>query len=179
METKKTEKWKTFWNKYKFVALVAAVGILFLLWPSGEKKDGIKTSAGASQPDTVLDQALEATEERMAAILSKIKGVGQLELMLTLDKSAEQRYVQDTELSYSGQTEAPEDYLRKSETVILYQGSGQEGMMLEESVYPTYRGALVVCQGGDSAEVKLAVTAAVSALTGLSSDRITVTAWQN
>ena len=37
-----------------------------------------------------------------------------------------------------------------------------------------YRGALVVCQGGDRADVKLAVTEAVSALTGLSSDRVTV-----
>ena len=39
---------------------------------------------------------------------------------------------------------------------------------------PTYRGALVVCQGGDRADVRLAVIEAVSVLTGLSSDRITV-----
>ena len=41
-------------------------------------------------------------------------------------------------------------------------------------LYPTYRGALVVCQGGDRADVRLAVIEAVSVLTGLSSDRITV-----
>ena len=45
---------------------------------------------------------------------------------------------------------------------------------MTRQVYPTYRGALVVCQGGDRADVKLAVTEAVSALTGLSSDRVTV-----
>ena len=44
--------------------------------------------------------------------------------------------------------------------------------------YPTYRGALVVCQGGDQADVRLAVTEAVAALTGLSSDRVTVAKWQ-
>jgi stage III sporulation protein AG len=44
--------------------------------------------------------------------------------------------------------------------------------------YPTYRGALVVCRGGDRPEVKLAVTEAVAALTGLSADRITVAKWQ-
>ena len=40
--------------------------------------------------------------------------------------------------------------------------------MVTRTVYPTYRGALVVCQGGDRADVKLAVTEAVAALTGLS-----------
>ena len=45
---------------------------------------------------------------------------------------------------------------------------------MARTAYPTYRGALVVCQGGDRADVKLAVTEAVSALTGLSSDRVTV-----
>jgi len=43
---------------------------------------------------------------------------------------------------------------------------------------PTYRGALVVCQGGGQADVKLAVTEAVAVLTGLPADRITVAKWQ-
>jgi len=37
-----------------------------------------------------------------------------------------------------------------------------------------YRGAVVVCQGGDNASVRLAVVEAVSNATGLTSDRITV-----
>ena len=39
--------------------------------------------------------------------------------------------------------------------------------------YPRYRGALVVTEGSGSS-LKLAVTQAVAALTGLSTDRITV-----
>ena len=56
-------------------------------------------------------------------------------------------------------------------------GSGN-AVVVTRTVYPTYRGALIVCQGGDRAEVKLAVTEAVAALTGLSADRITVAKWQ-
>ena len=41
-------------------------------------------------------------------------------------------------------------------------------------VYPRFVGALVVCEGGGSAGVRLAVTQAVSALTALPSDKITV-----
>ena len=68
---------------------------------------------------------------------------------------------------------APEDYSRTSEPVLL-DGGDREETVVTRTAYPTYRGALVVCQGGDRADVKLAVTEAVSALTGLSSDRVTV-----
>ena len=49
---------------------------------------------------------------------------------------------------------------------------------MTRTLYPTYRGALVVCQGGDRADVRLTVTEAVASLTGLSADRITVAKWQ-
>ena len=39
---------------------------------------------------------------------------------------------------------------------------------------PTYLGAVIVCQGGDSPTVKLAIVEAVSNATGLSADKITV-----
>jgi len=82
-----------------------------------------------------------------------------------------------TKLEYRGETAAPEDYSRSSETVLVDGGSGEETVVTKQ-VYPLYRGALVVCQGGDRAEVQLAVIQAVSVLTGLSSDRIAVAKWQ-
>ena len=45
---------------------------------------------------------------------------------------------------------------------------------MTHSRYPRFVGALIVCEGGDRADVQPNVTQAVSALTGLSSDRITV-----
>jgi len=39
---------------------------------------------------------------------------------------------------------------------------------------PTYLGAVIVCQGADSASVRLAIVSAVGSVTGLSTDKITV-----
>ena len=66
--------------------------------------------------------------------------------------------------------------LLKKERDIVVVGEAENGeeAVVIRTVYPRYRGALVVCQGGDRADVKLAVTEAVAALTGLSADRITV-----
>ena len=94
-------------------------------------------------------------------------------VLLTVESDGERQLAQDSELSYSGSTAAPEDYSRSSQTVLVDDGSA-EAPVVTRTVYPTYRGALVVCQGGDRADVKLAVTEAVAALTGLSADRITV-----
>jgi len=179
MAKEQAEKWRGFWNKYKFVALVAVIGILFLLIPIEKAQPETEDDPATVKTGLSAEEELAATEERMRSILSRIQGVGQLELMLTLDKSASSQYVQDTELRYDGQAKAPENYQRTSETVVLSQNGGGEGLILEESTYPVYRGCLVVCEGGGNAAVKLEVTSAVAALTGLSSDRITVTAWQN
>lgn len=56
---------------------------------------------------------------------------------------------------------------------MLGSGAGAE-VVVTHSRYPRFVGALIVCEGGDRADVQLNVTQAVSALTGLSSDRITV-----
>ena len=165
----KTEGVRRIWDKYKFVALVALAGAVLLLWPGGKV---VKNTASSAQAAEARD-----LETEMEEILSKIAGVGQVQVMLTEDADGEKQLAQDTELSYSGSTAAPEDYSRSSQTVLVDDGSA-EAPVVTRTVYPTYRGALVVCQGGDRADVKLAVTEAVASLTGLSADRITVAKWQ-
>ena len=121
-----------------------------------------------------LDDELETLRSEMEEILSAIDGVGSLRLMLTLENNGEKKLAGDSSLRYSGPTAAPDDYERQSETVVLSQtGSDQEVVVIQE-VTPKFRGALVVCDGGDVASVRLAVIEAVSALTGLGTDKISV-----
>ncbi len=167
----KAEGVRKIWDRYKYAVLVVLIGAGLLLWPSGGSGPGGKLlSSGedrAEQPEL---------QTQLEDILSTISGVGQVRVMLTVDSDGERQLAQDSQLSYSGDTAAPEDYSRSSE-VVLTGGSGG-GAVIVRTLYPTYRGALVVCEGGDRAEVRLAVTEAVSALTGLPSDRVTVAKWQ-
>ena len=165
--TQKAEGVRRRWDKYKFVALVALAGAVLLLWPGG----GGETAERASPREVSAVQA--ELQEEMEDILGRIQGVGEVRVLLTVESDGERQLAQDSELSYSGSTAAPEDYSRSTQTVLVDSGSG-DAPVVTRTVYPTYRGALVVCQGGDRAEVKLAVTEAVAALTGLSADRITV-----
>ena len=166
----KVEGVRNIWERYKFAALAAVIGAGLLLWPGGE--------TGETAEKTVdFPAERESIQREMEEILGHISGVGQVRVMLTVDTDGERQLARDTELSYSGATAAPEDYSRRSETVLVDGVSGDEAVVVR-TVHPTYRGALVVCQGGGQPDVKLAVTEAVAALTGLSADRITVAEWQ-
>ena len=59
--------------------------------------------------------------------------------------------------------------------LAAFDGVGALRLMLTtEPGGEDYAGAVVVCEGADSAAVRLELTQAVSALTGLPSDRITI-----
>ena len=159
-------KFRTLWEKGKFALPVLGLGVLLLLWPSGAGETKSTTS-----PETTAEETM-AQQKEMERILARIEGAGELHLMLTLESDGERTLAEDTEETLGGSQDAPESQSRR-ETVVLSVSGGEE-VVVTRRESPVYRGALVVCQGADRAEVKLAVTQAVAALTGLGADRITV-----
>lgn len=159
-------------NKYKYVLLIAVLGAVLLLWPVERKTEGTAPTDGGALSDG--RESLEETEKAMEEILSKISGVGQVDVMLTLHSGSERVLAQDSSLRYSGPVQSPDSYERSAQPVT---DSG--GVVVTQEKYPQYRGALVVCDGGGNDTVRLQVIAAVSALTGLGSDRIAVVKWQD
>lgn len=158
-------------GKYKYVLLVAALGVLLLLWPTEKKAE---TPSPEELPSISGGFDTEETEKAMEEILSKISGVGRVDVMLTLHTGGELVLAQDSSLRYSGNVQSPDSYERSSQPVT---DSG--GVVVTQEKLPQYRGALVVCEGGGNDAVRLQVISAVSALTGLGSDRIAVVKWEN
>ena len=175
---KQEKKWKQLLGTYKYVMLVLLAGLLLLLWPEGKDEEPPLT-AGMGQTAVSAEEGeeLERLRREMEEILSAIDGVGQLRLMLTLENDGEKKLAGDSSLRYSGQTASPDDYERTAETVVLSRSGGGEEPVVICQQAPRFRGALVVCEGGGSDAVALQVVHAVSALTGLGSDRIAVVPW--
>lgn len=161
-------------NRYKYVLLVVALGAILLAWPTDRAAEEVSSAAAPADREVSLTE----TEGAMEAILGKISGVGRVDVMLTLQSGSERVLASDTTLRYSGSSQSPDDYDRTSDTVLVSNGGGEDVVVTQER-YPQYRGALVVCDGGGSDAVRLAVVEAVSALTGLGSDKIAVVKWQS
>lgn len=153
-------------KKYKFMLIVIAAGLLLLLLPTGSDSGGDGGAAGEPDYDTF---ELAALERQISDALAQISGVGKTEVVLTLGSTMETVYQTD-----GREEEDADSSSRESETVFENAGSGVQTAVVRERIYPKFRGALIVCDGAASANVRFEVTRAVAALTGLSSDRITV-----
>ncbi|MFR6394543.1 MAG: SpoIIIAH-like family protein [Oscillospiraceae bacterium] len=153
-------RWSELWKKYKFVLLVVLVGVILMVLPVSSESKETETS-DLQTPREAFD--LAETEQRMEAILSKIDGVGKLQLMLTLQSGTRLTLAEDTQ-SDSGRT--------NRETLTLNRGSGSQEVVVTNRYYPVYQGAVVVCQGADSSAVRLAITETVAGpdRSGLRSD---------
>lgn len=161
-------------GRYKYVLLVAALGAFLLLLP---RQEG---GADQNEPEQLSwdVDAVRDLEKEMESILSKMSGVGRVDVMLTLESGGERVLATDSTLRYSGSPQNPDDYDRSSETVTVSGGNGTEVVVTQERS-AKFRGALIVCDGGDNDAVRLRIVEAVCALTGLGSDRVAVVRWGN
>lgn len=164
MNEKPWEKALEAFKKYRLAAAVCLLGVVLMLLPGGEKESAPQNGTTEERFDR------PAVQEEMEDILRAIDGVGELKLMLTVDSGTKRELAQDSSSERGG----ADEWQRRSETVVVNAGSGMQEVVVTASIYPRYIGALVVCEGAGSAEVRLAVTNAVSALTDLPSDRISV-----
>ncbi|NLF34973.1 MAG: stage III sporulation protein AG [Clostridiales bacterium] len=147
-------------EKYKFVLLVILVGVILLLLPSGGAERGAAgPEGGTSQTVRVFD--LEAMEKRMADALSEIDGAGRVTVILTIKSGNRKVLAEDTREN-------------ESSAVVVSRGSGYQEAVTVQEFYPEFQGALVVCPGGGDPAVRLKLAEAVSALTGLGSNKISI-----
>lgn len=155
-------KVKELFGKYKYVLLVLALGILLMLIPE-------RTEQPVQQASTAPQAAPESREAELEEILAQISGVGKVKVLLTEAAGAETIYQTEEDRTASTDSES-----LRVETVIITGSDREEAGLVRTVTPPVYLGAIVVCQGGDSPTVRLSIVEAVSNVTGISSDRITV-----
>lgn len=151
-------------RKYRVAVVLFFAGVLLLLLPGQTRK----TEQPAQQASACTFDK-DSIQQELETILSGIDGAGRVKLMLTLACGEQTIYQTDdrTVTSSAGTTS-------ESETVFRQSGSAEKSPVVQSVVYPQYQGALVVCDGAEHAGVRLAVIQAVSSLTGLGSNKITV-----
>lgn len=146
-------------KEYKYVALILAIGILLMLLP--EKQE---------MPDSAPVQSSEGNlQAQLEEILSQIRGVGKVRVLLTVESGERTLYIRDEDRS-----ESSENSQTRSQAVIITDSDRAQQGLISQVLPPSYLGAVIVCQGGDLPEVKLAVVEAVCDAAGLTADKISV-----
>ena len=144
-------------KKYRFVLLVFLLGLFLMFLPETEQ---------AEEPVQIpVSTKNHSLQDSLSEILSQVSGAGAVKVLLTQAAGEETVYQTDDDLS--------SDDVRR-QAVIITNASREESGLIRQVNPPVYLGAVVLCQGADSAAVRLSIVEAVASVTGLSSDRITV-----
>lgn len=149
------ERLSGYFRKYKFVCIVILAGLVLMTLPIGT------TQKSTTQQEKQATQE-PSMEERLIDILSQIRGAGNVRVMLTVAAGEETVFASDQ--GSSGQ----------KDTVTVTDEDRAETGLVVQVIPPRYLGALVVCQGADDPNVRLAITEAVASLTGLGTNKITI-----
>ena len=147
-------------GRFKYTILILMIGIVLMCIP-------FETKVQKAEGD-IMSAAEPNLQDQLQEILAQVDGVGEVAVLLSPATGTSYTYQTDTQSRISDDTEEYQE-----ETVLMSAG-GEEKPLASTTNYPTYKGAVVVCRGADKASVKLAVIRAVSGVTGLGSDHITV-----
>ncbi len=139
---------------------VAVLSVLLILTLNSFESEDEDVSDSEKIPDVSSEYAEELKLE-LEEIISKIDGVGDVTVMLTIESSASYIYTQDIE---------KDELETKTETVII----GNKEALIERIDNPQVSGVLVVCAGGDRAVIQEQVIKAVSTVLDIPTNKVYV-----
>ncbi len=166
------KKLDVFIKNNRILLLALALGLILMLLPNGcQKSEDKKPSQNA------VNFSLDEFQKKLESILASGEGVGRVRVMLTQKSTETYVYAEETRSTEREQQNGEYadqnfDYDRKPS--IISDGSGKQVPVTVKQLFPEFMGAVVVCDGAESISVQTFVTETVSALTGISFDRIAI-----
>ena len=191
MMVKKTEgnPKKTIENLVVFVIiLVVTIVAINMIWKEDKQNPSEQddTKVLAQKNQTVQEKESQAVEQneleqKLEAILSKIEGAGNVEVLITYSQSSElvpvyneSSTVSTTEESdQQGRTKKIEENTTQKE-VIYEENSGQKELVTQKIINPKVEGAIILAEGAEDSTVKTNIVQAVEAVTGIATHKIQV-----
>lgn len=141
------------------IILIAIILLLYGIVREAKKKQAESGNAGAAIVET------ESDEERLAAVLSKIKGAGKVEVYIGYDGNFETVYAFDkttnttTRTDDSGGANLTTTVTEEKSTAVFDENKKP---LIEKTVAPKITGVIVVAEGAKDVAVRLNILKAVA-----------------
>jgi len=120
-------------------------------------------------------------ENKLAKILSEIRGAGDVKVMISYRTGIETVPLSDTKDSNTVTEESDGDGARRTEqsnieTSIIFnqERSGNKVPYISKTIMPVVEGVIVTCDGGGDELVKADVIKAVTVITGITANKVQV-----
>ncbi len=163
-----------------FIVLVI-VALLYLSTFSSQPSNNASISASSKVDTTTSTQSVSTDlEGRLKAVLSKIEGAGNVEVMITYETGTEivpavsveetTNTSTDTATGSSGSTETKST----STKPVTVQNSGSSTALVLVEKEPVVKGVIVVAEGANDIKTKLALQRAVQTVLNIDSTNIDI-----
>lgn len=165
----------------KTLIILVVIGIALLIFSKiitpGES-DPITTSPKGGSEVGAFENEIQ---RELHTMLNKMKGVGKISVMVTLDSGPESIYSQNItesskemdEQDNQGGVRTTVEYNHSGQLVIIKKGGGEEPVVIKE-IMPKIRGVLVVAEKGGNPKVRLEIQRAIQGVLDIPAYKISV-----
>ena len=166
------------------ILLIAIAGVILLVTNVSEWRARVAPDETTETQNTAAvsenEAYIESLENKLIHILENVDGVGQVEVMITLQASRESVLNKDdteeleTETETSDGTQNERQSSRSENETVLSDENGESAPYVIKELEPEIAGVVIACEGADNNTVAASVTEAAQVLFGISVNRIKV-----
>ena len=170
---------KKFINNLFIILLVSIIVLIGVsIFTKDSEKAEIPIRFVEEKPEPTGDHS-EYLEEKLASILEKLKGVGEVDVMITLEESIESvpasNTTKTTETTKEVDAEGGTREVNREDTNIQLLSSDDDGsLVVIKNVNPNVKGVIVVAEGAENLEVLEKIYEAVKTVLGISGNKVQV-----
>ena len=153
-------------KRIKIIVAIGLIGIILIFASNlfeSDKKETTSTDTGMS-----YEEYTNQLEKRLKSLISSIDGVGECEVMITLENTTESVYATDVEIKNN------DNSIDQNDKYVIYDSEKGETPVLIKEYLPKVQGVTIVCSGGENTAVKEKIIQSVTSLFNIPTNRVSV-----
>jgi len=172
----------------KVLLILGGVGVLLLLNPLTliqSQSPGITPKQAESvvvnTEQSALNQYESMYEQKLEEILNTVKGISDVQVMVTIDSSEEMVFAQNTQENEQTQGETDTKggkrdvtQIDKQGNIVMVKQNGREEPVVIKTIKPKIRGVVVAAQGVEQVRAQALITEAVQRALDVPPHRISI-----
>ena len=164
---------KEFWSKLKgvrhieiYIAMLLGIVVCVCYFAFFVDKEDVDiNSPNTTQEYSSSEEYVDYLENKLSNVLSKISGVGEVSVPITLESGFSYEYATDTET-----TTGSNGNTSNLETTIIIDN---EPIVVKE-IYPVIKGVVIVAKGSEDFSIKMDILEAVTTILEIDESDITI-----
>lgn len=170
------------------IVLIVTIVIINTIWNSNKQTTKQENSINTKQlaykeqnNENIETTGSEELEKKLENILSKIEGVGNVNVCINYSESSEvvAMYNENSKVSTTEETDTSGGLRKIQQTdsqkdIVYKEDNGEKTPITKKVVQPKIEGAIITAKGASNANTKANIIQAVEAVTGLATHKIQV-----